>query len=163
LTEIQLIANLLRRDVEMVKATLADFSDADMLVRPCPGANHAAWQIGHLVGAESRMANAVQEGAVPMPPADFEQKFKKETANIDDPEFFPKKAALLEFLSKTREATIAWVKTLKASDLDRETPEKLRRFAPTVGQLLATLPVHVAMHMGQFQVIRRRLGKPLLF
>jgi len=25
------------------------------------------------------------------------------------------------------------------------------------------LPVHVAMHLGQFQVLRRKLGKPILF
>ena len=65
MTEIQLLTDLLRRDIEMVKATLADFSDADLLARPCPGANHAAWQLGHLIGAESRMMNAVQEGVVP--------------------------------------------------------------------------------------------------
>ena len=25
------------------------------------------------------------------------------------------------------------------------------------------IPVHVAMHIGQFQVIRRKTGKPVLF
>ena len=162
MTEIQLLTDLLRRDIEMVKATLADFSDADLLSRPCPGANHAAWQLGHLIGAESRMMNAVQEGVVPPLPAGFEEKFKKETASVDDPAFFPKKAELLDFLEKGRNATINWVKTLQPADLDRPTPERMKRFAPTVGQLLAMFPVHVAMHLGQFQVIRRKLGRPLM-
>ena len=26
-----------------------DFSDAELLVRPVPGANHAAWQIGNVI------------------------------------------------------------------------------------------------------------------
>lgn len=162
MTEVQLLADLLRRDVEMVKGTLGDFTDAEMLTRPVPNANHTAWQLGHLIGAEARMINAVQEGAIPMPPAGFEDKFKKETAGIDDPAYFPKKAELLDALEKGRNATINWVKTLKPADLDRPTPEKLRRFAPNVGQLLAMLPVHVAMHLGQFQVIRRKLGRPVM-
>src|SRR3954452_5007092 len=29
-----------------------DFSDADLLVRPVPGANHAAWQIGNVIGGD---------------------------------------------------------------------------------------------------------------
>jgi hypothetical protein len=163
MTEIQLLTDLLRRDIEFVKGTLGDFSDADLLARPCAGANHTAWQLGHLIGAEARMINAVQEGAVPLPPAGFDEKFRKETASVDDPAFFPRKTELLDAMEKGRNATINWVKTLKPSDLDRPTPERLRRFAPTVGQLLAMLPVHVAMHVGQFQVTRRKLGKPVLF
>ena len=33
---------------------LSDLSDADLLVRPAPGANHIAWQLGHLIVAEGR-------------------------------------------------------------------------------------------------------------
>jgi hypothetical protein len=29
-----------------------DFSDADLLVRPVPGANHAAWQIGNVIAGD---------------------------------------------------------------------------------------------------------------
>jgi hypothetical protein len=42
-------------------------------------------------------------------------------------------------------------------------PEALQGFAPTVGHLAYVLPVHVMMHLGQVQVIRRKLGKPVLF
>ena len=46
MTQTELLADMLNRNLEMLKATLGDFSDADMLVRPTPGANHAAWQLG---------------------------------------------------------------------------------------------------------------------
>jgi hypothetical protein len=36
-------------------------------------------------------------------------------------------------------------------------------FAPTVGHLVTMTISHFMMHTGQFQVIRRKLGKPLLF
>ena len=34
---------------------LADLTDADLLVRPVPGANHIAWQLGHLLISEHDM------------------------------------------------------------------------------------------------------------
>jgi hypothetical protein len=70
---------------------------------------------------------------------------------------------LLELFAKTRNGTIAWAKTLSAADLDRPSPEQMQRFVPTIGHLVVMIPVHVAMHVGQFQVIRRKLGKPILF
>ena len=56
---IQLLADVLNRNLEMLKATIADFSDADMLARPVPSANHAAWQLGHLINSESNMLKGV--------------------------------------------------------------------------------------------------------
>jgi hypothetical protein len=163
MAEIQMIVDLLARNIPMVNATLADFSDTEMLVRPCPGANHAAWQLGHLVVAEANMTNAaIQEGAIQLPQG-FAEKFKKETASMDDPSFFPKKAELLALLAKGRDTIIGLAKGLQPADLAKPTPDRLQRFAPTVGELLLMYPVHVAMHTGQWQVIRRKLGKPLLF
>jgi hypothetical protein len=36
-------------------------------------------------------------------------------------------------------------------------------FAPTTGHLALMTASHIMMHVGQLQVIRRKLGKPLLF
>lgn len=163
MNQIELAADVLQRNLDLLKMTLADFSDADLLVRPAPSANHMAWQLGHLANAESNLVNAVKPGAVTSVPPAFADKFNKQTASIDDPSFFPKKAQLLDVLLNLRAATIAWVKTLEPVDLDQPMPEKYRARIPTVGHLLAMLPGHVAMHVGQFQVIRRKLGKPLLF
>jgi hypothetical protein len=153
----------LKRNLDFVGMTLGDFSDADMLARPCPGANHAAWQLGHLIVAETGMINGVKPGSMPELPAGFADKFNKEACNKDDAAFFPKKGQLLELFAKTRNGTIAWAKTLSAADLDRPSPEQMQRFVPTIGHLVVMIPVHVAMHVGQFQVIRRKLGKPILF
>ena len=153
----------LARNKGFLTSTVADFSDAEMLKRPCPGGNHAAWQIGHLIGAEARMVNAASPGAAPMPPASFTDKFKKDTASIDDASFFPSKNELLETFGKQRDATIAWASKLSEADLAKPMPEPINRFAPTVGHLILGMPVHVAMHVGQFQAIRRALGKPVLF
>lgn len=157
-----LLTDVLARTLEMVKSTLADFSDADMLVRPAPGANHAAWQLGHMINSETNMVNAFRPGAAaPLPPG-FAEKFAKEKASADSPADFLPKAELIAALERTRAASIAWVKSLSPQDMDQPAPEKLRRFATTAGHLAAMMPIHTTMHLGQFQVIRRKLGKPVL-
>ena len=74
-----------------------------------------------------------------------------------------KKADLLAYLDQAREALAKWVKTLNQADLEKQTPPPISGFAPTVGHLILMIPIHTAMHLGQFQVIRRKLGKPVLF
>jgi hypothetical protein len=105
----------------------------------------------------------VKPDCAPELPAGFAEKFKKETARNDDPNFFPKKAELLDMFSKVRAATVAWARDLSPADLEKPAPEKLRGWAPTTAHLVAAIPGHVMMHVGQFQVSRRKLGKPVLF
>lgn len=159
----ELAAELLTRNLEMLKSTIADFSDADMLARPCPGANHTAWQLGHLINSEVSILNGLKPGSAPTLPPGFAEKFKRDNAGNDDPNFFPKKAELLDTFSKVRGATAAFARNLSPAEMNQPSPEKVRSWAPTVGHLLAMIPAHVAMHVGQFQVARRKLGKPVLF
>lgn len=163
MTNIELMAELLHGNVGMLTGTLADFSDADLLVRPVPAANHAAWQLGHLIKSEVNMLDLVKPGAALQLPPGFADKFTRATAPIDDPKHFPGKADLVDTFTQARAKTVEWVRTLTPADLEKDTPERIRGWAPTVGHLIAMVPAHVCMHVGQFQVIRRKLGKPVLF
>jgi hypothetical protein len=160
---IELMADSCARNLEMLKGTVGDFSDADMLVRPCSGANHAAWQIGHLIASEANMINACKPGALPELPAGFAAKFTSQTSRLDDAGAFPSKADLLKQYEKTRAATVQWVKSLTPEALNQPGPEPLRGMAPTTGHLVLLVLQHLAMHIGQIQAIRRKLGKPVLF
>jgi hypothetical protein len=159
----ELSSEVMNQSKEMVKMTLADFSDADMLARPCPGANHAAWQLGHLIGAETRIVNSCTPGAMPELPAGFADKFSKSTASSDDAAAFPKKAELMALFEKTRGAAMEWARKLSDEDLNKPVEGPAKSFAPTVYHATALIPNHTMMHLGQFQVIRRKLGKPVLF
>lgn len=159
----EVYADVYKQNMELLKNALADFSDADMVVRPCPGANHAAWQLGHLIVAETHFGNTVKPGIMPELPAGFSDKFNKSTTSIDDPKAFASKAELLSQFEKTRTGTIKWVRSLSPQDMEKPMPEQLQRFAKTVGHLAVVLPIHTTMHLGQIQVIRRKLGKPVLF
>jgi hypothetical protein len=144
----EILVDLLSKDLEMLKMTLSDFSDADMLVRPTPAANHTTWQLGHLIASETSMVNSIKAGAMPELPAGFKEKFTPETTKSDDAGAFPKKNELLAQFEKTRAATAKWARSLTEKDYAIPSPESMRQWVPTVG------------HM---QVIRRKLGKPILF
>ena len=163
MTTIELGADILQRDLQTVLMHLSDFSDADMFVRPCAGANHAAWQMGHLIVAESNIVNGCWPDAVPTVPAEFAAKFGKGTSTIDTPSAFVSKDQIIQAFSTARGNTIAWVKTLHQEDLNKTISGSMAKWVPTIGHLVFALPNHATMHVGQFQVIRRKLGKPVLF
>ena len=52
--------------LEATQATLhwyvGDFTDADLLVRPVPNANHIAWQLGHLIDSERMLLEVSTHG-----------------------------------------------------------------------------------------------------
>jgi hypothetical protein len=163
MTHTELMADVLTRDGEILKMTVADFAEEDLLVRPVPGANHAAWQLGHLVASAAHLVGAVAPEVIPGPLAAFGEKFSGKTADVDDPAFFPKKAELLEAFTQAYNAAANWVRTLTPEEMSRPTPGRMAEYAPTVGHIALMLASHIMMHVGQMQVLRRRLGKPLLF
>jgi hypothetical protein len=158
----------IKASLESTKGTLhwyvSDFSDADLLVRPVPGANHAAWQIGNVIGGDVFLIKAEFPDAVfPTLPPGFAELHGTEGAKKDSTEGFLTKAQYLDLFDKTRAATIAALEKLSDDDLDRPTSEQFRSWAPTIGHLFLMTAHHTLMHAGQFTVIRRKLGKPILF
>ncbi len=160
----QMLAEVFAGNLELLKMELADFTDAEMLCRPVPKANHALWQLGHLVNSEVTLMNAAVPGSVPALPEDFAQRFGHDMTGCDDAaKFGYNKQQLLDLYAKVRQASIQWIKTAKLPELDKPGPEKYLRLVPTLGHLAMLIPGHANMHIGQIQVIRRALGKPVLY
>src|SRR4029078_8537321 len=67
---------------------LADLTDADLLVRPVPGANHIAWQLGHLLTGEHEMMQEAYPGSMPALPAGFAEKYTNDTSKLDSASAF---------------------------------------------------------------------------
>ena len=146
----------------LVNMYLQDLSDADLLVRPTPQANHIAWQMGHLIAAESRMGGGnITNATYPELPAGFAERHNKETASRNTG--FGTKAEYLALFNKVRQATIDSVDKLSDADLDKPTSGPIAAMAPMVGAMLLLNANHAMMHGGQFSVVRRKLGKPVLF
>ncbi len=159
----ELLVDVLRRDPGMLQMAIADLSDADLLQRPVPTANNAIWQLGHLIASEAFMVNAAAGKTLIELPAGFTERFNRDTCTVDDASKLATKAELLALMTKVREQTCAWIATLTPADMAKPAPEQLIRMIPTVGHLAHLFPVHAAMHLGQVQVLRRKLGKPILF
>ena len=148
----------------VLKMYVADLSDADLFVRPVPAANHAAWQIGQvIVGDVMLVKDQVPAARYPELPPGSAELYGKEGASKDGPDGFLTKAEYLALFDSVRGATIAALETLTDADLDRPTTGSMASFAPTLGHLFLLVSNHTLMHAGQFTVIRRKLGKPVLF
>ena len=141
---------------------LNDLSDADLLVRPVPNSNHAAWQIGHIITSEQGLVTSqIPEAKMPALPAGFKDAHAMDKISSDTG--FATKAEYIDLFNRTRAATLAAVAGLTDADLDRPTSGNMAAMAPTLGAWLILVSNHTLMHGSQFSVIRRKLGKPVLF
>src|SRR5438105_4170523 len=92
---------------DLVNWYLGDLSDADLFLRPVPGANHIAWQIGHLINADiGLLREELPDNPYPELPAGFAEKHDNKNAKDDSPHGFLTKAAYLDLFAKARGAAI---------------------------------------------------------
>ena len=158
----QAIQTALTGTQNILTMALGDLADADLLVRPVPAANHIAWQLGHLISAEVHLVRAqLPDAAYPELPAGFAEKHAQGKTKEDSG--FGTKAQYLDLFGKVRGATLAALDRLSDADLDRPNKGRMGQFAPTLGALFILVANHSLMHSGQFSVVRRKLGKPVLF
>lgn len=144
----------------VVGAYLADLSDAELLHRPAPGANHINWQLGHLIAAEHQIVAKMLPDAMPPLPAGFIEQYGKSTAALDDPAAFRSKQELLTLMAEQRAALLAALETSTPEMLDRP----CEGWTPNLGAVFVGAgSVHWLMHVGQWAVVRRQLGRAPLF
>ncbi len=155
-------ANLRMADT-VLHALLSDLSDEELLVRPAEGANHIAWQLGHLIGAEYFLMSEVAVQVEMAIPIGWREQYTAETAKLDEQTCFEAKDRYLELYEAQRQATLDILKQLEPEQLTEPGPEFLQTVVHTVGELFLFQAHHELMHAGQFTVIRRKLGKPVLF
>lgn len=153
---------ILRMARNVTEALLSDLTDADLLVRPLPTANHIAWQLGHLITAEHGLVSKVTDQVKRAYPEGWEEKYNKQAASIDDAGHFETKQRYLELLGAQRQATLDAFQAIPPEQLDQPGPESLRRVVKTVGELFLFQAHHELMHAGQYTCTRRKLGKPVL-
>ena len=145
---------------EMVgMAYLGDLSDSELMERPHPACNHINWQVGHLVCSEHQMMSGISADAMPALPAGFAAKYGKETAGSDDPSQFATKDELLQAYRAQRAGTLAVLAASTPDELDEPTGVS---YAPTRGAMLRMQADHWLMHCGQWVIVRRNHGKPVV-
>ena len=146
----------------VLKTYVSDLEDADLMRRPGEGCNHLAWQLGHLISSEVQLLSLIAPGHGVNLPDGFADAHSKDNCDSDDPAAFQAKPAYVELFDKVRAASLAALNAYAESDLDNPAPEDFRDFCPTMGDMFTLIANHPLMHAGQFVVVRRQLGKPIL-
>ena len=148
---------------QIAQAYLGDLTDAELLVRPVPGANRTAWQLGHLLESAHDMVETTCPGSMPALPAGFVGKYTPETSKLESPGAFHPKAVYMNVAEEQHAATLKALDKLSDADLDKPAPEKFRSFVKTIGELFSMQGTHLLMHAGQWAITRRKLGRPPLY
>jgi hypothetical protein len=95
-------------------------------------------------------------------PDGFVAAHSKEACNNDNPTDFQTKQTYIDLFDKVRASSLAAVDAYPESDFDKVAPEDFRSFCPTMGDMLTLIATHPMMHAGQFVIVRRQLGQPIL-
>lgn len=147
----------------IAQSYVSDLAEDELFVRPVPGANHIAWQLGHLIVSEHEMVEKTCPGSMPALPAGFADKYTAETAALDAKSAFHTKSVYMNAFEVQNSAALQALEKLTDADLDKPAPEAYRHFVKTVGELFAMQGTHWLMHAGQWAVVRRKLGHKPLF
>ena len=159
----EVIRTLFRFNDQVMNDYLKDLSDADLLVRPVSGANHIAWQLGHLINAEANLAKMIPGTTPAEIPPGFAEKYTSETSKSDAAPGYLTKAEYLGMYQNVRTHSQKSLDALPDADLDKPTEGRMAAIAPTVAAMFVLVANHPMMHLGQFTVVRRKLGKPIAF
>ncbi|MDB4664696.1 DinB family protein [bacterium] len=146
----------------VIASYISDLEDADLLTRPGAGCNHLAWQLGHLISSEVQLLESIAPGKGFALPDGFSEAHAKAANGVDDAKAFRTKQEYLDLYTDVRQASGAALNNATAAELDEDAPETFRAFCPTVLDMYVLIAAHPMMHAGQFAVVRRQLGKPVL-
>jgi hypothetical protein len=146
-----------------VESYLTDITPEEMLKRPAPGANHVAWQLGHLISAETRLVEAAKPGSMPSLPEGFAERHSKDTAASDNPKDFLSKDEYLKLAKTVRVGTLRALDSLSEADLDKPPGGRVPPFVKRAGDCLVVAAGHWVLHAGQWVVLRRELGRERKF
>lgn len=143
---------------------VGDLTPAELLTRPVPGANHIAWQLGHLISAETRLVDAAAPGKMPALPDGFMERHTKETAASDNAADFLSKEEYLALTKTVRAATLQTLDSLGETDFDKAvSSNRLPPFIKRAGDCFVVAAGHWVLHSGQWVVLRRQLGRERKF
>lgn len=145
----------------IVQSYIGDLTDAELLERPAEGMNHVAWQLGHLIAAERMFVEMLRPGTSPALPDGFADAHSKEAAGSSDPSKFLPRARYQELWKVQREASLRVLEAVDDAELG-EKSEKYPEYAQTPGAILNMVGIHPLMHVGQWVIIRRKAGKPIV-
>jgi uncharacterized damage-inducible protein DinB len=159
MTPTELIAGGYRMARRMVHMMCDDLTPDEFRHQPVPGANSAAWVVGHLAVTARRTAERLGATGLPVLTEEFIGRYSATKKPAGPQTDLGDKADLLALLDGCVEKLTEAVGKLPAEALTGP-PPSTSRFATNYGEAVLFGALHVTMHCGQLSTIRRSLGKP---
>lgn len=157
----QVIRETLAMADSVANAYLSDLTDEQLQERPHANCNTIYWQLGHLILSEHNHMSRIDSTAMPRLPEQFETVFSKEkdASNLGANAASFTKQQLLELFKSQRQATLKLLElqTDEMLDLPSGVP-----YAENRSALFHMQGSHWLMHAGQWVIVRRNLGKPVV-
>jgi hypothetical protein len=138
---------------------LDDLTESEFGHQPVPGANSAAWIIGHLAVTVRRTAERLGATGLPDLPEEFVARYSVTHKPAGAQTELDTKAALVALFDECTGKLIPAISALPVEALANP-PLSATGLATNYGEAVLFGVLHVAMHSGQLSTIRRSLGKP---
>jgi hypothetical protein len=144
---------------KMIHRMVDDLTEEEFGHQPVPGANSAAWIIGHLGVTARRTAERLGATGLPALTEEFVAQFSATKKPAGAQTGLGDKAALLALFDHSVAKLIDAVRAIPVESLHHP-PANPGPFANNYGEALLFGGMHVLFHSGQLSTIRRSLGKP---
>lgn len=152
-----------RMGLWLIKETVKDLADEQMVQQPKPGMNHAAWLLGHFCLERVFFSNVAPVDLAA--PEGWNELFMPGTTPVAELGKYPKKAVLMAELEATQAAVEKAFLGMSEADMEKPTTdEELKDIFPTVGDTAVGLLMgHRSFHIGQLSAWRRAMGLAPVF
>jgi hypothetical protein len=161
MTPNELLAGGYRMGRQMVHFMCDDLTEDEFRHQPVPGANSAAWVVGHLAVVARRTAERLGATDLPILTEESIARFSAVNRPAETQTDLGSKAELLALLDVCVEKLMETIQKLPAEAFDG--PSLVRGpFAKTYGEAVLFGAMHITLHCGQLSTVRRSLGKPPL-
>jgi hypothetical protein len=159
MTPNDLLAGGYRMGRQLVHMMVNDLTTDEFRYQPVPGANSAAWIVGHLAVTARRTAERLGATGLPELTEESIARFSVTKKPAGAQPDLGEKGELLALLDGCVEKLIDVIRVFPAVGLTNP-PANPSAFATNYGEALLFGTMHFAMHSGQLSTIRRSLGKP---
>jgi len=138
----------------------ADLTDAEYFKIPVPGANHAAWIVGHVATSEDSLT-AAATGKPKRVPENLQKLFKGGSPCNPEASKYPSRKEIDELFRTSRAQTVEALKAFDESTWGDPAPQGYpKELFPTLGSIWGLQGTHQFWHIGQLTVCRAALKKP---
>jgi DinB superfamily len=159
MTPNDLLANAYTTAQKLLHVMIDDLTPEDFARQPVPGANCAAWVVGHLA---LTLRNSLRRmGATDLPdlPGGLEDKFKATRQVAGEQTGYGDPKALVSVFDTCLERFVQVIRGLPPVSLAGP-PDFRGPFATNRAEAIQFGALHIAVHAGQLSTVRRSLGKP---